>query len=275
MNKNFNQDFNHKFNQEKVLKRLDNALEFFLLTSSSLSNDNFNQFLLSQSEGEPINITPDKRYTDCDWIIGRENHDFGDISLLGYFLSLFFRVDDKLSVEDHFGLIHDLKHKTLHYHRRYTRVLEEVNGVLIPHILREGNPSDEGMTIRIIPGGFALLHILSKKTKEETKIISIEDIEIIKTQDCWVTPDNKIVWFDQERIEFPASSDYFPKGYTFYLTISRFTHNTRIEFYGELTSDTKHKIRKPYRKFTNQYFDENRNELIYEGLEAMYKFICF
>jgi hypothetical protein len=149
MNKNFNQDFNHKFDQEKVFKSLDEALKFFLLTSSSLSCDEFNQCLLSQSKGDPINITPDKRYTDCTWIIGREDHDFGDISLIGYFLSLFFRVDNKISVEDNFGLIHDLKHKTLHYYRRYTRVLEEVDGVLIPHILREGSPSDEGMTIRI------------------------------------------------------------------------------------------------------------------------------
>lgn len=137
--------------QEKY-KLIDSLLatsfQIFLTHAQLLSDDTFNQMLIEQGPGEPINITPPDAVTSCEWSICAEvdppsDHP-ADFYLRGYELAINYKYNDRLVFQSLYSLIKDIRRNQLHYHRHFTRIIEKsADGELIPHLVSDG---DEAIT---------------------------------------------------------------------------------------------------------------------------------
>lgn len=128
------------------------SFQIFLTHSNLLSDDTFNQMMIEQGPGKPINITPPDEVTACEWSICAEldppsDHP-ADFYLRGYELAINYRYNDRLVFQSLYSLIKDIKRNQLHYTRNFTRIIERAtDGELIPHLVSYGDESITAVAI--------------------------------------------------------------------------------------------------------------------------------
>jgi len=131
---------------KKLVKAiLGESFEIFLANADIISSSDLSESFSTIPIGGMIDISPGPPMTQCQWLISEEIDppcDYpSDVWLRGYDLSIIYHYRPDVMFESYYTMIHDKKYDKLHYHRHFTRIVVEAEGIRTPHLV-EGDDEE-------------------------------------------------------------------------------------------------------------------------------------